>query len=181
MSYFYVLNSCYGLVTIQAWRTVINIFKTVQLTKIKTQTLHEMLVKVRTWLANPFHIVNKKGIGSKKWTLNFVAWSQLPMSQHYLTAIKRGKKLHHCEICIHEHLYVPYIRLRYFAWFRNCTSEVSTGPFTASKDFYRIFRISVISSSYKSLFPLDLYSRACFCIRTSCILSNSSCNLTVLF
>lgn len=29
------------------------------------------------------------------------------MSQHYLTAIKRGKKLQHCELCIHEHLYIP--------------------------------------------------------------------------
>jgi hypothetical protein len=148
-----------------------------------------MLVKVRTWLANPFHIVNKKRIGSKKWTLKFCG-----VKTSHESALSNSYKTRQ-EIVIlwnmysWTSLYSTHIHthtwLRYFAWFRNCTSEVSTGPFTASKDFYRIFlvgsRISIISSSYKSLFPLSLYSRSCFCIRTSCFLSNSSYNLTVLF
>jgi hypothetical protein len=144
-----------------------------------------MLVKVTTWLANPFHIVNKKGIASKKWTLKFCgvksASHESALSNSYKT---RQEITTLWTMYSRTSLYSRNTRLRYLTWFRNCASKVSAGPFTASKNFYRIslagFKISIISSSYKSLFPLGLYSRAYFCIRTSCFLFNSSCNLRVL-
>jgi hypothetical protein len=111
------------------------------------------------------------------------------MSQHYLTAMTRDKKLQHCEICIHEHLYTYYAHTDSVTFLGSVTVQVQvlTGPLAVSEDFYRIFltgiRIShflVIQVSVSSWFifkSLLLHSYVLLSVHVY----KSSCNLTVLF